>query len=156
MSITYHTSEHNTWSRGSVQQTFHLKRSSFFLSFTTDGKNSMPIFHTQLHQMQTTILAPRKRGHTSWKLSSGIIPRFFGVGAWDGVRYRYRVPPCESNKTYQWWWVVRTVVRLTPSLFTAETTYNNITEINSKVNNSLTSHTLHREEGSGHTAADEL
>ena len=40
-------------------------------------------------------------------------------------------------------------MRLTSSLFTAETTYNNITEINSKANNSLTSHTLHREEGSG-------
>ena len=37
------------------------------------------------------------------------------------------IATCESNitKTYQWWWVVRTVVRLTPSLFTAETTYNN-------------------------------
>ena len=57
------------------------------------------------------------------------------------------IATCESNitKTYQWWWVVRTVVRLTPSLFTAETTYNNIIEVNSKANNSLVSHTLHRE-----------
>ena len=46
---------------------------------------------------------------------------------------------------------MRTVVRLTPSLFTAETTYNNITEINSKVNNSFVT----REEGCGHTAADD-